>query len=286
MSSTFSFEVTADNFEEQVVQASHQKLVLIIFWASWCGPCKMLKPALSALAEEYQGRFLLATVETEQQRPLSKQFALQSVPSVLLFKNGAEVDRFTGVHSKETLSAFIEEQLPHPLDEILEQVQQAYQEGHPQRAHPLIQQIANESNLPSRIITTALTLTIDRGDYALAQTIISKQSSAMQKCKPFSAEVIRLSFHQPLGETQSIEALLQQLESYPNDLDARHQLACQQALQGDFEQAMQNLLEILKNNYNYREKLAHKNMLKIFDMLGNSGELVSKYRIQMRKCRS
>ncbi len=285
MSNTFSFEVTVDNFEEKVTQASHHQLVLVIFWASWCGPCKMLKPSLYALAEAYQGRFLLATVETEQQRPLGKQFTLQSIPSVLLFKNGEEVDRFTGAHSKETLSAFIEEHLPHPLDEVLEQAQHAYQEHHPQRAHPLIQQIANGNNLPSRIITTALTLTIDWGDYALAQTIISKQLSAMQTCKPFSAEVIRLSFHQPLDEPQSIEALLQQLESNPNDLDTRHQLACQHALQGDFEPAMQNLLEILKTNYSYREKRAHKNMLKIFEMLGNSGEQVSKYRIQMRKCR-
>ncbi|MCF6219071.1 MAG: tetratricopeptide repeat protein [Gammaproteobacteria bacterium] len=285
MSNTFSFEATEDNFEESVFQASHHQPVVVIFWANWCGPCKILKPALYAVAEEYQGRFLLATVETEQQRQLCKQFTLQSVPSVLLLKNSEEVGRFTGAQSKEFISAFIEEQLPHPLDNILEQAQQAYQSGHLHQAHPLIQQIANQSNLPSRIATAALTLTIDHGDYALAQTIISKQPPTLQKFKPFSAEVVRLSFHQQLDETQSIDVLIQQLNANPNDLDARHQLACQQALRGDFEKALQSLLEILKIEYSYREQLAHKNMLKIFDMLGNSGKLVSKYRIQMRKQR-
>ena len=89
-------EVTAENFEQIVIQGSMERPVLADFWASWCQPCQMLIPVLGKLAEEYQGRFILAKINTEEEQALAAQFGIRSIPTTILFVGGCEIDRVSG----------------------------------------------------------------------------------------------------------------------------------------------------------------------------------------------
>ena len=86
--SPYVIEVSAETFPQIVLAGSRQQPVLVDFWADWCAPCKSLMPLLAKLAEEYRGKFILAKVNTEEQRELAAQFGIRSLPTVKLFKNG------------------------------------------------------------------------------------------------------------------------------------------------------------------------------------------------------
>lgn len=97
------------NFETQVKQSSVP--VLVDFWADWCQPCHILAPTIDALADEYVDRINVGKVDVDTNHPLAKQYAIQSIPTTLLFVDGQVVERFVGVVSKDDLKRAIDQSL-------------------------------------------------------------------------------------------------------------------------------------------------------------------------------
>lgn len=84
------------------------KLVIVDFWASWCGPCHAMAPILRGLAKEFESQVIFAKVDVENNRDLASQFNIKSIPTLVLFKNGREWDRLSGVRSRSDLRKLIE----------------------------------------------------------------------------------------------------------------------------------------------------------------------------------
>lgn len=91
---------------DSVVDA--ENLAVIDFWASWCGPCKMLAPAVAHLAEKYQGKALVAKVNVDEEPELAQRFGVMSIPTLVFLKNGQEIDRKVGVMPPEVLEQVIQ----------------------------------------------------------------------------------------------------------------------------------------------------------------------------------
>lgn len=91
--------LTDKNFQHQ----TRNKIILVDFWASWCGPCRMMAPVLNEIAGELKGNYHVGKVNVEQYQSLSQKFKVRGIPTMVLFKNGVEVNRFVGVKSKEFL---------------------------------------------------------------------------------------------------------------------------------------------------------------------------------------
>ena len=99
-------EVNDDSFEKEVL---NEKLpVLVDFWAPWCGPCKMIAPAVEELAKEYDGRALVAKVNTDNDPLWASRFGIQGIPTLIIFKDGKEVDRVVGAVRKDVLKSKLE----------------------------------------------------------------------------------------------------------------------------------------------------------------------------------
>ena len=103
--------VTDETFETEVIKKSKTIPVLVDFWAAWCGPCVMLSPTLEKIAQEYEGKLILAKAETDQNQAQAQKFGVMSIPSVKLFKDGQIIDEFVGAQPEATIKQWLDQKL-------------------------------------------------------------------------------------------------------------------------------------------------------------------------------
>ena len=104
--------VTVANFEAEVLQASLHTPVLVDFWATWCGPCKVIGPILEKVEADYGGRFKLVKIDSDQEQQLAAAFGIRSIPTCVLMINGQPVDGFMGALPEGQIKAFLDKHLP------------------------------------------------------------------------------------------------------------------------------------------------------------------------------
>jgi len=117
--SRYIADVKQQDFDSLVLQKSREVPVLVDFWAAWCGPCRMLAPILAKLADEYQGKFFLAKIDTDSEKALAAKYGIRSLPTVKLFKNHEVVNEFIGVQPEKTMRALIDRCIARESDVAL-----------------------------------------------------------------------------------------------------------------------------------------------------------------------
>ena len=110
-------DVNEDDFIENVIEASKTKLIMVDFWAPWCWPCKQISPVLEKIANEADGKILLAKINIDENQQIAAQLRIQSIPTIYAFKNGQPVDAFQGVLPEKKIIEFIEKHLDTKINE-------------------------------------------------------------------------------------------------------------------------------------------------------------------------
>nr|VFK53417.1 MAG: thioredoxin [Candidatus Kentron sp. TUN]VFK54401.1 MAG: thioredoxin [Candidatus Kentron sp. TUN]VFK55476.1 MAG: thioredoxin [Candidatus Kentron sp. TUN] len=127
--SEFVFDVNEENFSEIVLEGSHRVPVLVDFWAAWCAPCKMLTPILTKLAKEFNGSFIVAKVNTDEQQQLASQYHIQSLPTVKVFRNEVVVSEFLGVQPESTIREILDRHVERKSDKVRAQAVALHEQG-------------------------------------------------------------------------------------------------------------------------------------------------------------
>ena len=272
-------EVDATTFDALVIEGSKKIPVVVDFWAPWCAPCRALTPVLEKLAAEYDGRFVLAKVNSDENRELSARYAVRGIPSVKAFSGGRVVDEFTGALPEKAIREFLEGLIPSPAHELLTEAFSVYAQTH-DAVRPL-ELLARASELePTNedvlIARAALLTEIGRSDEA--RETISSLSPLTQMDERVSALRAKLDLADGAAAAPSAERLSARLAENPNDIEARLQLAHLHVAQKDYREALEQLLEAVRLERGQRAGGARATMLKVFELLGNQGELVSEFR--------
>lgn len=97
-----ALNITDASFKQEVLQSD--KVVLVDFWAAWCGPCRMLAPVIDELSNEFGGKAIIAKVDVDQNQQISLEYGIRSIPTLLIFKNGEVVEKLVGVSPKEVIA--------------------------------------------------------------------------------------------------------------------------------------------------------------------------------------
>jgi len=279
--SPFIVTLTADNFESVVIDGSFDRPVLVDFWADWCAPCRMLMPILAKLAEEYGGRFILAKLNTEEEQALAAQFGIRSLPTVQVFRDGRPVDQFMGALPEPQIREFLDRHLPRASDGLLAQAQGMLAAGDLGRARDLIERARAEDPENPRVALADIQIAAAQGRAEEAQSAIDRLPIELANDPEVVALRGQLLFASALAGAPAPSDLESRLAADPKDSEARYQLAAHRVMAGDYESALDLLLDLVRRDRAYGEDAGRKGMVAIFDLLGGAGDLVSRYRARM-----
>ncbi len=109
MAGGLTFEVTDSNFEQEVLKSDQP--VLVDFWAEWCGPCRMIAPAVEQIASEYAGRARVGKLDVDKNMGVASRYQIRSIPTLLIFKNGQIQEQLVGAQSKDVITRMLEKHL-------------------------------------------------------------------------------------------------------------------------------------------------------------------------------
>lgn len=273
-------EVTSDSFQSIVVEGSFERPVLVDFWAEWCAPCKILMPVLAQLADAYGGKFLLAKVNTEEHQELAMQFGIRGIPAVKLFRNGQEVDEFTGALPEGEVRAFLDKHIPRESDNLIVQAEQLWSSGDVAGALTLARQAVDSDPGNSRTALALARMQAASGDSSAAQETLNELPANEQVSDEVKALQSQLTFAAITESAPSRPDLETALEQDASNSGARYQLAARLVMENEFEAALEHLLELMKKDRKFGDDAARKAMVQIFEMRGED-PAVSAYRGRM-----
>jgi len=292
--SPYIVEATKENFAD-IVQKSQDIPVVVDFWAEWCGPCKQLMPVLAKLADEYQGRFLLAKIDTDAEQELAAHFQIRGIPSVKIIKGGAIVDEFTGVQPeaqiREMLDRHCGEAAPDAaeggadedaLDPMSEQALAAFAGGQQEGAMQLLTDALDADPSLHSVRTTLAQMQLATGDSDGAQKSLEAvpEEDRDDRHKAISG---MFSFAEIVKGSPPAPELEQTLATNPDDSDSRYRLAAWMVLANRVEEAMDNLLTIVQTDRTYGDDAARAALLELFNVVGPKHPLTSEYRRRLAR---
>jgi len=273
--------VTNETFQALVVERSHEVPVLVDFWADWCGPCQMLMPVLKKLVDEYDGKFVLAKVNTDEQRELAKTHGIRSLPTMHVYKQGELAEEVLAAQSEATLRTILDRHIERESDRIRARAKEAYQQGQHDAALALLEEAHSDEPDNHQ-------LTLDYAELCLREAQLEKTASllaALPHDVRAAAGATRLrallDFALAIKDAPPVAELEATVSREPDNLEARYQLGAWQVLNDRFESALETFMQLLQHDRSFRDDTGRRSLLAIFELLDNKGDLVTRYRREL-----
>ncbi|WP_096087732.1 thioredoxin [Agaribacterium haliotis] len=269
-------EITPENAQSLLIEQSQKRLVLVDFWADWCAPCKALMPVLEKLAVEYAGQFLLAKINADEQQMIVAQFGVQSLPTVMLLKDGQPIDGFTGSKTEAEIRELLDQHLPKAWESDWQQAVQYVNDGQFGQALPLLKAAYVDSGQRADIALDYCSCLLHERRLELAEQVLAAVKMADQDGR-YQQLKAQLELAQLAGKSPELEALEQQLEAEPENLELVQQLAVQYAQNKFEEEALALLYSHLSRNLNALDGELKRCFNDVLASLDKGDALATKY---------
>lgn len=274
------------SFGRDVIEASMQAPVIVDFWAPWCGPCKQLTPTLEKVVREFSGAVKLVKVNVDQSPTFAQQ--IQSVPTVFAFYQGQPVDRFMGALPESEVRKFVQKlvqetggEAKSPVEQALEQAEALMAAKQYAQAAALYGQISRHDpeNVPA--IAGGIRAQLESGDAAGAREAFEALTEAMKQRAELASVAAAIELAEQTASAGDLGMLAVQVERNPNDHQARYDLALALNAAGRREDAVEELLELVRRDRTWNEEAARKQLVKLFDAWGPTDPLTMSARRQL-----
>ncbi len=279
--SPWIIDVNEKNFVDVVANGSKQAVVIVDFWAEWCGPCKMLGPLLEQIVDSYGGQVILAKVNVDENQMLSQQFGVRSIPTVKIVKDGEIVDEFVGALPEADIRAKIEGLAGAGETDPLEVAAQLIAEGKKAEASEIYAGILEKDPKNSAARLAIARLLISENETENALTVLEAFEEGVEGYSEARALIDSLEYAKICHEAGGPDEIRRRVESDPADLEALYLLACCHASGGDYDNAFETLLRIIAKDKSFEEGKAQETMKSLFEIVGQQDDLTRRYRSKL-----
>ncbi|WP_414882335.1 tetratricopeptide repeat protein [Sphingomonas sp. Leaf5] len=277
-------------FRRDVVEPSMTSLVVIDFWAEWCGPCKALTPILEKVTAAYADKgVVLAKIDTDKNQFIASQFQIRSIPTVYAMFQGQLVADLTSARTESQLKQMLDQllrQLPieaggpggPDIEPLIAMGEDALAEGDAARALSIFDQIADIAPDHAVVAAGRVRALMALGDHDAAQAALDMLPEDAVKLPAIEQVRAALALARDAQPVDDLAGLKAEVEANPEDHDARFRLAGGQMAAGDRDGAAESLLKIVAADRAWNDDAARQQLLKIFDAVGLEDPWVSQQR--------
>lgn len=267
---TGPIETTVARFRMDVLEASLRKVVLVDFWAPWCGPCKQLAPVLERLVAATGGKVQLVKMNIDAEPEIADQLGVKSIPAVVAFQRGRPVDGFVGALPESQIKGFLE-RLVGPIEDAadaMEAVQEMIEAGDVASAHALLSELTSQEPVNPKAFAMLARLYIAAGQLDEARAVLERLPESNRKDADVAAAAAAIENATAAQDLGEIEDLKTRINFDPNDLQAYLDLALALNAKDRREEAADALLEIIRRDRSWNDDGARKQLVQFFEAWG------------------
>ena len=268
----FIKDTTTASFSEDVIEASNNSLVIVDFWAPWCGPCKQLTSTLEKIVGEFSGNVLLCKVNVDENQAIAAQMGIQSIPAVFAFKDQKPIDGFMGNITEDELRKFFDKHAntqDTKVEELLQEVINLKQEKNYEEALTTLESIATDNSDNIDVILEIADCYMQMGKFDIALEFLANLSPQIlnnEKIRQLKS-TIELSQSEPVDDTNILN-LKEKIEENPSDHQSIIDLSLYYNSVGEKSLAADLLIKSIHIDREWNEKASQTQLLKFFEAWG------------------